>query len=653
MAIGKLAKVIWFSVLAVAAVTAARSTEESSLTTAPGGQGLSAEQAPLAFKVQQDAKGKYWFVNPRGERFLSIGINNVLPLPWRPKPGSQYYDAVKTIFGGDFDKWESDVSDLLVTSGFNTLGSWSDNRVQDEKLYGTICLYVAGYAHDRCLDGLRPGFEKRARDNALAILSTNPNLDNVLGFYLDNEMPWYGESAWDIIPNYTLLEVAFELPSQDPAHQAARRFLIDRYKSAADLGRTWGRPIQSWDELDIKYLRKCVNARTQKDRAAFTNLAAERFFATASKVVRNLAPGKLILGVRFGKTAPEPVVRACGKYCDVITFNDYRRLPKADDHWLARYWIWSHKPLMVTEYSWRGEENTSGNPNTKGAGTVVKTQAERGKNYQEFVENLLSYPMVIGAHWFQFADQASQGRFDGEDSNYGIVDVKHRRYRELLKAMTDTNARIADIHAQSSRSIPKLLPKARAVVFEPGQRPERPPYIDLIVEEPILTPELFHADDASISFDGSNHPAVVKYDTGELWGCGLLFHGPKRLSIGRGPKHATDLDGYSVVVIDAEIPQDLSFEIFVDEAGVAPADAEVYNLDGGDDGESFTFTPTSGRGRRFEYHFELKELLGRTTHGNQKGLRRVDMRSMKGFAMYFHGRQGSDTIRIHSFKLIR
>ncbi|MHC4643514.1 MAG: hypothetical protein ACYS32_17875, partial [Planctomycetota bacterium] len=185
MTIGKLAKVIWFLVLVFAAFVGARSTEESSLTTAPGGQGLSAEHARHAFKIQQDENGKYWFVNPRGKRFLSIGINNVLPVPWRPKPGTQYYDAVKTIFGGDFDKWESDVSDLLITSGFNTLGSWSDNRIQDEKLYGTICLYVASYAHDRCLDGLRPGFENRVRDNALAILSVNRNLDNVLGFYLD------------------------------------------------------------------------------------------------------------------------------------------------------------------------------------------------------------------------------------------------------------------------------------------------------------------------------------------------------------------------------------------------------------------------------------------------------------------------------------
>lgn len=651
MAIDKLAKVMWLSVLAVAAVAAAGSTEKSSLTTASGGQGLSAKQSPPAFKVQQDENGKYWFVNPQGDRFLSIGINNILPEPWQPRAGTQYYDPVPSQFGGNFDAWKQDVFKILQEHGFNTLGAWSDGRLYDGPIYGTVCIYVAGHAHDRCLEGLRPGFAERIRENAKIIIDKYPHWDNVFGVFLDNEMPWYGHAAWGDIPNYTLLEVALSLPAEDGARQAATSFLKKRYASIDVLSEAWGKPVSSWDQLTFEYARSCVNKRTQEDRAGFVEYAADTFYRTACETVGELLPDKLILGTRFASYAPEPVVRACGHYCDVVSFNNYRRSPSADPDMLARFWIWSGKPLVVTEFSWRGEENTSGNPNSGGAGAVVKTQVERARNYKKYIEDLLSYPMVTGAHWFEFADQSPQGRFDGENSNYGVVDIHHRPYRELLEAMTQTNARVAEIHARSKRSIPTSLPKARAVVFEPGQRPERSPYIDLVAEEPILTPELFHADDASISFEHSGRAAIVKYDTGELWGCGLLFHGPKKFSIGRGPEHATDLDGYSVIVIDAEIPQDLSFEFFVDEAGVAPADAEVYKVDGGDDGESFTFTPTSGRGERCEYHFELKELLGRTTHGNQKGLRRVDMRSMKGFAMYFHGSQGSGIIKLYSLRL--
>lgn len=615
---------------------------------------LSAKTVAKQFRVERDDKGKFWFVDPQGKHFLSIGINNVVPSSWRPRSGTQYYDAVNTIFGGDFKRWKSAVIKLLSENGFNTLASWSDGRLEDNRLYGTICLYVAGYTHDRCLDGLRPGFEDRVRENALDRLKDHPNIDNIIGFYLDNEMPWYGKSGWDIIPNYTLLEVAFGLQPDDAAYQAARQFLIDRYKTAQAFSQSWGQPLKSWDDIDTKYLRKCVNDQAQKDRSDFTAIVAEKFFATAARVVRELVPGKLILGTRFGRTAPDPVTVACGKYCDVISFNDYRRQPKADPDLLARYWLLGNKrPLMVTEYSWRAEENTSGNPNTGGAGAVVKTQAERAANYQSYVEDLLSYPMVIGAHWFEFADQSPQGRFDGENSNYGIVDIKHRPYTKLLQAMSQTNGRIAKIHSESTLSSPTSLPKQPEVIFQPGQHPERPPYIDLIAEKAIAPPELFHASDASISLQESGAPTVVKYDTGDQWGCGALFFGPRSYAVGHGPKHATDLDGYSIILLDANVPIDLSFDLFVDEAGIASPDAGNYNTDAGDDGESFRFKSIYGRGKRFTYQLNLKELLARQDWGNQKGRRRVDMHALKGIALYIHSGQGAGKIKIFSLKLAR
>lgn len=611
-------------------------------------------QADKAFKVEQDEKGKFWFVDPAGRRFLSIGINNVTPSAWNPRPNTVYYDAVNTVFDGDIDKWKESVNNILTENGFNTLGAWSDPNLYDEKTYGTIILYVAGYSGDRCFEGLRPGFEDKVRRNTQLMLSRYRSIENVFGFFLDNEMPWYGTSAWDNIPTYTLLEVAVGLSPEDGAHQAARQFLMGRYKTAKAFSEAWGRPLESWDKLDIEFLRRCLNDKTQADRDAFTAYAADKFFDIASRVVRQMVPGKLTLGTRFGGHAPEPVVRACGKYCDVISFNSYRRLPKADEDQLARFWTWGGKrPLMVTEYSWRGEENTSGNPNTGGAGSVVKTQAERAANYRAYVEDLLSYPMVVGAHWFEFADQSPQGRFDGENSNYGVVDTKHRLYTELLEAMAKTNALVDDIHARSTRKSPTSLPKQRPVVFEPGQHPERPPYIDLIAEEAIQTPELFYANDANISFQRDGDSAVVRYDTGQLWGCGILFFGPKSLAVGRGPKHATDIDGYSVVAIDAEIPKNLSFELFVDEAGVAAPGAETYNTNAGDDGESFLFKTVFGKGKRHTYMFALKDLLPRTEWGNQKGRRCVDLYAMKGLALYFRGLQGSGTIKLYSFRLER
>ncbi|MGA2324181.1 MAG: beta-galactosidase [Sedimentisphaerales bacterium] len=607
------------------------------------------------FTVKQDVNGKFWFVDPQGRNFLSIGINNITPSAWNPRPNTDYYDAAKTVFGGDYTKWKDDVSRILNKNGFNTLGAWSDPGLYDNQVYGTICLYVTGYSNERCFDGFKPDFEQNVLENARQMLSKYKNTENVIGFFLDNEMPWYGRNGWEDVPNYTMLEAAIELPVSHPAHQAAKQFLKSRYPAESSFNEAWGGNLNSWDDVNIGTLRRCLNEKTQKDRAEFTYLAAEKFFAPACRVVRQLAPGKLILGVRFaGHGAPAGAIEACGKYCDVVSFNNYQILPKADERMLASYYILSgRKPLMVTEYSWRARENTSGNPNSGGAGAVVETQAQRAESYKTYVGSMLSYPMVIGAHWFEFADQSPQGRFDGENSNYGVVDIKHRPYTELLVAMAQTNVMLSKIHAESGINAFKSLPEQTKVIFEPAQHPERPPTLNLLKCEFVRGPELFCAPDANVSLKQQPNALTIEYNTGGDWGCGVLFFGPKMYSLSRGPSFATDLSGYSALEIDACVPKGVSFEAVADEAGVAESTSFNYNTEAGDDGESFAFKTTSGTGKRETIRFNFNELTIRKTWGNQRGARRFDLNAMKGFGLYVHGGQSRGQIDLYSFCLVR
>jgi hypothetical protein len=452
-----------------------------------------------------------------------------------------------------------------------------------------------------------------------------------------------------------MLEAAIELPVSHPAHQAAKQFLKSRYPAESSFNEAWGGNLSNWDDVNIGMLRRCQNEKTKKDRAEFTYLAAEKFFATACRVVRQLAPGKLILGVRFaGHGAPPGAIEACGKYCDVVSFNNYQTLPKPDERMLATYYILSgKKPLMVTEYAWRARENSSGNPNTSGAGAVVGTQAQRAANSKAYVESMVSYPMVIGAHWFEFADQSPQGRFDGENSNYGVVDIKHRPYTEVLVVIAQSNATLNKIHAESGIKAFESLPEQTKVVFEPARHPERPPALDLLKCESVRGPELFSATDANVSLKQQPNALTIEYNTGGDWGCGVLFFGPKMYFLNRGPGFATDLSGYNAMEIDACVPKGVSFEIVADEAGVAESVSFNYNMVAGDDGESFAFKTTSGTGKRETMRFNFDELTIRKTWGNQRGTKRVDLNAMKGLGLYLHGGQGKGQIDLYSFRLVR
>jgi hypothetical protein len=604
------------------------------------------------WKVDKGEDGKYWIYTPDGDKMLTLGINNVTPSAWNPRENTVYYDAVNNIFEGKFSRWEEFVCNLLRSNGFNTFGSWSDPRLKGEGLYMTPCLYVSGHAQSRCLDGLRPGFEDKVKKSIHEMQNNVYDLNSVLGVFLDNEMAWFGKSGWDNIPNYTLLEVAFEQPEDDAARKAALDFLKKQYVTPNAFATAWGVDLNDWNALDANILRKSVNDASRNDRIKFTEMAAEAFFEPACRIVREMLPGKLILGTRFAGISPEPTIRVAGKYCDVISFNNYQPSTNVNEDLFAKYWVWGGRPMMIGEFSWRSKENTSGNPNTGGAGSVVPTQAQRADNYTAYVTNIIKHPMIVGAHWFEFADQSPQGRFDGENSNYGVVDIHNRTYNELLDAMSATNEQAVQIHSNSDIAYYSEVPKPPDVTFEPGQHPERPPVLDLLSVKTVAPPGGFAADDAEIFLEKKDGKLHIKYNTGEQWGCGFTIFGPADYAVD-GPDNSTDMDGYSAIVIEGTFPEKLSFTLILDEAGTDSPMAQSYDTRAGDDGESFTFPESTGTGKMNTYRYELKDLLPRDVWGNQQGKRKVDMNAIKGPALVFGAFQGSGEILINSFRLER
>ena len=92
----------------------------------------------------------------------------------------------------------------------------------------------------------------------------------------------------------------------------------------------------------------------------------------------------------------------------------------------------------------------SGVPNTNGAGPQVATQAERAACFERYVNAALRHPTLVGYHWFEHADQPAEGRFDGENSNFGTVTIGDRAYEELTQAMASINAEADDQHSAAT-----------------------------------------------------------------------------------------------------------------------------------------------------------------------------------------------------------
>jgi hypothetical protein len=149
----------------------------------------------------------------------------------------------------------------------------------------------------------------------------------------------------------------------------------------------------------------------------------------------------MYLGCRYtGQTEQAPeAFAALGKYADAISVNYYNAW--TPDYKLMSTWETSAgKPIIITEWYTKGAD--SGMPNKTGAGWLVRTQAERGEFYQNYVLALIQSKNVIGWHWFKYQDNDPndpKAELSNRDANKGIVNINYQPYQPLLERMRQLN----------------------------------------------------------------------------------------------------------------------------------------------------------------------------------------------------------------------
>jgi hypothetical protein len=113
--------------------------------------------------------------------------------------------------------------------------------------------------------------------------------------------------------------------------------------------------------------------------------------------------------------------------------------------------------------------------NTHGADVTVPTQADRAQRFRTYATRALQMPYLVGYHWFAYHDQPPMGRFDGENSNYGLVDIQDQPYTEITDALREVNRQAATLHATSREPMPALdheaLLEYRPVRVRGAERP--------------------------------------------------------------------------------------------------------------------------------------------------------------------------------------
>jgi len=377
-------------------------------------------------------EGKWWFIDPEGYLFFSNGccciesrsdlsrvkgreylFTLMLPVAQLTAPGQQvrrgenssfYTWNLNRRYGSDwYQKWMDLTFRRMDSWGINTIGNWSDPILGGNQRKAYVAT-LDGWGIETGPMGMpdiyAPAYAATVDSVASWQCAPKKNDPFLLGYFIGNEPPWPGRES-------DLVDVILE------GKETPMQTTLKRYLSGGD---------------------------TPERRKAFVIETYSRFIDIVCSAIKKYDPNHLNLGLRFGDTPASEIIMASANYFDVFSINHYGYKAPVDE--IQEIYDQTGLPVIIGEFHF----GTPGRGLAPGL-AQTKSQEERGTAYRYYVENAAAHPALIGTHWFQWIDQPSTGRFDGENYNIGFLDVTDRPYSELTNAVKETYKKLLDVHS--------------------------------------------------------------------------------------------------------------------------------------------------------------------------------------------------------------
>lgn len=429
----------------------------------------------------QQVNGQWWLVTPDGHPFWSAGINHMSFAGTPDRNGVTLYQDSVTAKYGTQQAWADAQLVRMNDWGYNTIGAWSDlDTLTGHEPYTLLLgLTSEDFGSGQMVDLWSTAWTNGVDSTIAAAAAQHANDPYLVGYWLDNELHW----GPDWRPLH-LFDEYLARTSTEPGKQVMITWLQQRYPTFADFAADFTTTATDWTTLsDPSTVTAWTSTGGEATRAAWVGAVAERYFSYTNGVLRAADPNHLNLGPRMiAHTASRPLLEAAARYVDVASFNLYPILPEligpllnADPTYLpvdgplaAQAQILG-KPMLISEWSYRAAD--SGLPNTwPPLFPTLQTQAQRAAAYEAYVKALLSTNYVVGQHWFELTDEPAAGRFDNEDSNFGLVDGYDNPYpllTSISKTMHDCAYARLVTSATADSTTTTTMPAVDATAAEP------------------------------------------------------------------------------------------------------------------------------------------------------------------------------------------
>ncbi len=412
-------------------------------------------KATRHFRVEK-ISGRWWLIDPEGCLFWSHGITGVAKaaattkvagrekyfssMPDKKSPLYQFANsrqgAIVTFnytganlyrkYGANWEDIKSEMAHRRLRSwGMNTFGNWSDETTYLQRK--TPYTVSVNFRWKRVGGNLKfPNvFDPSYKTNLEKTFKKHAETwedDYCIGYFVDNEL-----HGWGSIGKHVL-----QSPASDNAKVELVKYLTDKYKSIEQLNTAWACDYHSWKTL-LNSTNEVKGKAANTDLLAFERIMVDLYYMTCRDVIKSMAPHKLYMGSRLhNHYYPEDlghqrwIVPIAAKYCDIVSFNRYRFVP--NDMLFHDKSI--DKPIIIGEFHFGALDRGMLHTGLRS----VQNQEQRGRVYYEYIKGALENPYIVGAHWFQYGEQAVTGRGDGENYQIGFLDVCDTPYQETIDA---------------------------------------------------------------------------------------------------------------------------------------------------------------------------------------------------------------------------
>ncbi|MFI3237047.1 MAG: beta-galactosidase [Lachnospiraceae bacterium] len=445
-----------------------------------GGE-LSLKREGTGFFRIHEEDGVFWFCDPEGYLLFSQGMDVMRSHEGSPVTGLEslfeeippkdgmFKDAwvidfhieslslltvnlIKAFGENWHDAWEKLTANRLLSYGYNTVANWADEGFGIKKQISYVMQGTFPSTEKTLFRSMPDVFSLEYRNSARECakwLEPYKNDPYMIGYFMRNEPDWaFGD--------YNLTELMLEKEESFATKDIFICEMVRKYNSIEELNAAWGIHLSAFSDLKLPISAASKLSEAAKlDTEQFTRRIIREYVRVPAEAYRAVDQNHLNLGLRYGWLATDDLVEGF-EYCDVFSINHYKEAPTPEA--FDRIHAMTGKPLLIGEFQ-VGSLDVGLMSNSMFG---VTSQEERGVFYQYYLEQAAALPYMLGAHSFQWNDQPTLGRFDGENLNIGIVDVCNRPYEGYINGMKKAHARTADIHAGKLKPTDvrsKLVPK--------------------------------------------------------------------------------------------------------------------------------------------------------------------------------------------------